>query len=116
MIRYDLLKICKARGIDRPYSFFKAHGFSDTFASNVKNDKVTSMRLSTLEKVCVLLYCTPHDLMEWIPDKASTVSSDHPIRVLQSDRGLPDMTSVFESIPLEKLNQIKEFIDREKEP
>lgn len=112
MLIYNLERIYKARGIERPYTFFKAHGFSDSFASKVKNGKVSGMRLATMEKLCSILHCAPHDLMEWVPDDKTLIAPNHPLRALRAESKPPDMTSIFKSIPLDKIKHIKEYIEQ----
>ena len=113
MLIYNLKRIYNARGIERPYSFFKSNGFSDSFSAKLRHGKVTGMKLETLERLCEMLNCTPHDLLEWEPDRKSKITSDHPLRILESKNKPPDLTTVLKSAPLDKMNKFKEFIESE---
>lgn len=113
MLIYNVEKVFKARGIDKPFSFFRSRGFSEFFSSQLKQGKLKGMKLSSLEKLCEVLHCTPHDLLEWHPDKSTSISKDHPLRILDS-KSKPDIDIELKSIPLEKLQEIKEFLNREK--
>lgn len=110
MLIYNLERIYKARGIERPYSLFKTNGFSDSFAAKLKNGKLTGMKLSTLEKVCEILNCTPHDLLEWHAEEGSMIAADHPLRTLDTSNRPPDMSELMKTVPLDKMNEIKNFI------
>ena len=114
MLIYNVEKVIKARGIDKPFSFFRSKGFSEFFSSQLKNGKLNGMKLSSLEKLCEVLHCTPHDLLEWEPEKGTTVSKDHPLRILES-KNKPDLNIELQSIPLDKLREIKEFLEKDKE-
>ncbi len=37
--------------------------------SNLKNAKISAVKLSTLEGICKALNCQPGDLMEYVPEK-----------------------------------------------
>ena len=113
MLIYNLERIYRARGIERPFVFLTSKGFSESLAFKLKEGKITSMKLSTLERVCEALNCTPHDLLEWTPDSSSAMIKDHPLSILESKNKPPDMSSILHSIPLEKMKEIEKMI-REK--
>ncbi|MFC2080296.1 helix-turn-helix domain-containing protein [Bacteroidota bacterium] len=110
MLVYNLERIYKARGIEKPYAFFKSKGFSDSFAAKLNKGKVTGMKLSTLEKLCEMLNCTPHDLLEWEPDNGTVNSEAHPLQILHIENKPPDMSTLLKSVPLEKMKEIEKFI------
>ena len=37
--------------------------------SNLKNAKISAVKLNTLESICKALNCQPGDLMEYVPEK-----------------------------------------------
>ena len=113
MLIFNIERICKARGIEKPYSFFVANGFSEGYAAKLNKGKVANIKLPYLEKICEILYCTPNDLMEWEPNKDSRISKDHPLWSLKNTAELPDMTNALKTISLDKINMIKEYIEKE---
>ena len=113
MLIYNLKRIYKARGIERPYSFFTSNGFSDSFAAKLKHGRVTGMKLETLERLCEMLNCTPNDLLEWEPDNKTKLSKDHPLRILESKNKPPDLTDMLKSMPLDKVKKLQEFLESE---
>jgi DNA-binding Xre family transcriptional regulator len=110
MLIYNLERIYKARGIDNPYNLFATKGFSSSYASKLAKGKVSGMKLSTLERVCKILNCTPNDLLEWIPEKKSEISSNHPLKALIGSDDQIDMSDVMKNLPLEKISKIKDLI------
>ena len=112
MLIYNLERIYKARGIENPYAFFRSNGFSESFSAKLKRGKATGMKLSTLERVCEMLHCTPHDLLEWKPDKNSRISKDHPLQILHSKNKPPDISGLLHTVPLEKIKEIDELLKK----
>jgi DNA-binding Xre family transcriptional regulator len=111
MLIYNFERILKARGIDKPFSFFVNAGFSDNFATKAKKNQVKLLRMRTLEKVCLLLNCTPNDLYDWIPDKDQQVDKDHMMNdIRKKDDKVIDITKALHSIPLKKLDKLEELI------
>ena len=68
MLYYNFDRIFRARAIDRPFSYLQKAGFSPNFASRIKNNRVSRLNLLQMERLCLLLKCTPLDFMEWKPE------------------------------------------------
>lgn len=113
MLIYNLERIYRARGIDKPFAFFRAAGFSESYSAKLKNGMVTGMKLATLEKLCEILHCTPHDVLEWRADNGSMITKDHPLRILESKNKPPDMTTLMKTIPLDKLKEFEQLVKNE---
>lgn len=110
MIQYNFDRVFRARGIERPFTFLKQAGFSDNFATKVKNNRVLRLNLKELEKLCLILRCTPNDFCEWIKDKDTQVDSDHPINAIKRSDKVVDMIKTLNSIPLGQLDEIENII------
>lgn len=92
----------------------KEAGFADSLASNLKNNRIKRLNLPTIERLCILLQCTPNDFMEWIPDKDTAgVSPDHPINRIKKTDKVVDIAKALSSVPLEKLGEIEALIKNE---
>jgi len=110
MIRYNFTRIFKARGIDKPFSFLKQSGFSDSFASKVKNSRVSRLDLQLIERLCLHLRCTPNDFMEWIPDTGMDIDVNHPLNQIRRSDKIVDITKTLNSLPLGQLEEIEKLI------
>lgn len=110
MIRYNFNRIFKARGIEKPFTYLSKAGLSQNFATKVKNNKVARLNMSELEKLCILLRCTPNDICEWIPDKDVQLDSEHPLHKLKRSEKVIDITKMLNSIPIEYLEDIESVI------
>lgn len=110
MLNYNFDRIFKARGIERPFTYLRKAGFSDNFATRVRNNRVKRLNLEVMERLCIALHCTPNDLMEWIPDNRQTVGKDHPINSIKKSEKVADITKTLNSVPLGKLEEIENLI------
>ncbi len=110
MIVYNFQRVLKARGIERPFSYLKQAGFSDRFATRIKGNKVLRLNSRELEKICLLLRCTPNDLMEWVPDNNAQVDADHPLNIIRKSDKIIDLTKTLNAIPLGQLDEIEKLI------
>jgi DNA-binding Xre family transcriptional regulator len=111
MLYYNFTRVFKARGVERPYSLLTHAGLGSDLATRMKNNRVRILRMETLEKVCLLLHCTPNDVMEWIPEK-DNVDKDQPLnQLLKTQNKVIDITQSLNSLPLGKLEEISKYID-----
>lgn len=116
MMQYNFERIFRARGIDKPFSFLVRSGFSDNFASRVRNNKIKMVSPAQLEKLCVALRCTPNDLFDWVPEKHIQAGKDHPLHALNRPGKMIDMTKTLQSIPLDRLGEIEALINERIKP
>lgn len=113
MLTINVLRVCKVRGIARPFSFFRDHGFSISSATRIAAGRMSGFSLETVEKLCLLLNCTPNDLFQWTPSKDSLVPPSHALYTLQSNEVMLDIAKLVSDAPLEKLKKMQEIIARE---
>ena len=73
------------------------------------------MNLDNLEKLCLLLKCTPHDLLEWEPPSDIKVTESHPLYPLIRDDEPYNILSHINKLPLSKVKEVQEFIERIKD-
>ncbi len=113
MLSYNFNRILKARGIEKPFTYLCNSGFSDNFATKVVNNRIKRLGLKEMEKLCLLLKCTPNDFFEWIPDKNANYDEDHPMTMIRKSDNIPDMVKTINSIPIGKLREIEQMIKNE---
>lgn len=110
MLQFNFDRMLKARGIEMPFSYLKRNGFADKLATNIKNNNIRRMNLSTVEKLCIVLRCTPNDLVEWIPDESFENDQDHPLNQIKKSDLVVNITKTLNSVPLAKLEKIDKMI------
>ena len=111
MIEYNFERIFKARGINKPFTYLVKAGFSDNFATKIKNHRVKRIGLKELEKLCIILRCTPNDFFEWTPDANDKTDKEHPLNVIRKSDKVIDLTKTLNSIPLGELEEIEAIIN-----
>lgn len=114
MIKFNFERLFKAKGIDKPFTFLVNAGFSDNFATKVKNNKVKQIGLEQLEKFCIALNCAPNDLFNWVPDKDQQLPADHPLQSIRRTGKAVDLRNAFHSMKMEDLEDIEKYIKEKK--
>ncbi|MBN2614208.1 MAG: helix-turn-helix transcriptional regulator [Bacteroidales bacterium] len=113
MLKYNFERAFRARGIEKPYRFLRQSGVYSQLASKIHNNAATTMKLKTLEHLCLTLHCTPNDVMEWIPDAKDKVADDHPMTKLMRNDKIFNLTQTLNSVPLDKLERLEKIINNE---
>src|ERR1019366_5532531 len=110
MLQLNLKRIFKARGIEQPYKFLAQNGFVPFTAHKYKNGKVEHMRLDHMERLCILLNCTPNDIFDWIPNDLLDDRADHPLQKIRRTEKKLDISKMLSKLSLEKLEEIEKMI------
>ncbi len=118
MLQFNFKKIFVARGIEKPFTYLVKKGFSARAATTISNSEMRSMRLDMLEKVLITLNCTPNDVIEWYPteDELNTLDQKHSLfEIRGKDEKIKiRLTKMINEIPLDKLEEIEQFIQAKK--
>lgn len=112
MLTFDITRIFKARGIDKPFSYLVKRGYSDNFATRIVNNRIEKMNLKDVERLCELLHCTPNDLLKWTPTKENAAKENHPLVSLKRNDNVIHLTQMLNSVPLDKLADIELLIKK----
>jgi len=110
MLTFNFTRIFKLRGIDKPFSYLVKSGYSDNFATRIANNRIEKMNLKDVERLCLLLQCTPNDLIQWYPSKEDENNEKHPLFSLKRSDKVMQLTKVLNAVPLDKLQQIEQLI------
>ena len=99
------------RGIQRPYSFLVKNGFAAQTATNWSQNYIGCVRAEQMEKLCMLLNCTPNDLFEWRDDNKTVVPDGHALSSLKKSNN----PFVLRDIPADKLEKLGEMLEQLKD-
>ena len=110
MLQYRFDKIFMIKGILNPFSFLRNAGFSDSFATKTKNNRINRLSLDMLERLCISLECTPNDLLEYTPEKAYSIANDHPLHQLNRTDKIIEINRTLSRLPIEDLIKIQKII------
>jgi len=114
MLKFNFKPIFDARGIDKPVGFLRRMGVSPSKATSIKANKVKSLNLKAVEEICLWLNCTPHDLMEWEPDKKLAEPGKYELNKLRREKKMMAVAEELRAMPLEKLEKVHRFIEETK--
>jgi DNA-binding Xre family transcriptional regulator len=110
MLIFNLSRVFKLRGVERPYSFLKKHGFAHMSASNFANGNVVQPHIAQIEALCRILNCTPNDFFEWTDETGSRAIEDaHPLNTLRREKK-KELNDLIKEVPLDKLPEVEEFL------
>ena len=114
MLKINIHRVCQVRNIERPFSFFKTHGFTTSSATRMASGKLNGFSLESIEKLCLAINCTPNDLLEWVPSKNTNVSSNHSMNALRRNEALlATFTQLVNDASFDKIEKIQEMIQKE---
>ncbi len=114
MLKFDFPRVFKARGIDRPFSFLVNYGYSTNMATRIVNNRTRQVNLRDIEKLCMILKCTPNDFFDWIPEKNDIDMENHPLNALKrSDKVV--LAQLINDIPMDRLADIEKLVKKELE-
>ena len=111
MLKYNFKRIFKARGVEHPYTYLVKAGFSGTFANKITHNRLGRLNPRELEKLCILLRCTPTDLMEWKPEEGQQVDESHPLNDIRYTKSVVDISKTLNSVPPGQLKEINALIE-----
>lgn len=112
MFKIRLRFILESKGIPNPYNFMIKNGFTPNIATRYINGIMDTMNLAYLEKLCLILQCTPHDLLEWVPPKDVKVTDEHPLHPLIRHEKPYDIISHINQLPFDKVKHVQEYIEQ----
>jgi DNA-binding Xre family transcriptional regulator len=110
MLYFNIKRVLDLRGIDKPHAFLIKNGFPNQTATNMINNRVARITPARMEKLCLLLHCTPNDLFDWRPDADSLVPENHPLRTLVKEKDSPSFSQMVKDLPVEKMGELEAVI------
>ncbi|MDF2450322.1 MAG: Cro/C1-type DNA-binding domain [Bacteroidota bacterium] len=111
MIYLNLKSIFEAKGIDNPSHFLWKNGFTRHTAHNLLYNKTEGINFRHLEKLCLLLGCSPNDLFTWHNKDQTNVLPTHSLQSLKKEKSIGSITKTLQQLPVSKLNELRNFLD-----
>ncbi len=106
MLYFSIHSLFKMRGIENPYTDMVKAGISPHSASNLLNNKINSIHFGHLEKLCILLNCTPNDLLVWKANAHAILPDKHALTALRHQAEEGDLYQALRKLPLHELKNI----------
>lgn len=111
MLKYNFDRLFKTKGITKPFSYLKQAGFSASFATKIRNNRVNTLTLDIMEQLCLKLACTPNDLFDWAPNQGQDLEQSHPLFELQRRKDkIEDLYKTLNELPFAKLEEVQRLI------
>lgn len=111
MLDLNVARAMDARGITlRKFAHLTKNGIIRSTASKLIRNETWQIRYSLLEKLCLVLNCTPNDLFEWRPDENQQVTENTALKVLIRNEKESAISQMIKDIPLEKLERAREML------
>lgn len=105
MLYLNIQRIATLRNIPNLFSYLTQHGFSANIAHRIIKRADSHIKLQYLERLCLLLRCTPNDLLHWQADNDQT--AQEPLHALMHDN-TTDILHYLQSAPIEELVRLRE--------
>lgn len=110
MLSFNIRRVFALRGIENPLVFMMKNGFIRPTASGLLNRRAAGIKFEHLEKLCLMLNCTPNDLFEWKTDAKSVVAENHPLQTLKRAENVRKFTELLKDIPMEQMEKIETLL------
>src|SRR5687768_10427263 len=110
MLLLNIQRILKARGIENAYTFLVKSGFVPFTAHKYKNSKVEHIRLDHIERLCILLNCTPNELFEWMPNDLMDDKPNHPLQKIRRRDKRIELHRMIANIPVDKFEEVEKLL------
>ena len=112
MLRFNPRRVFRLRGINNDLTFMMKNGFIRSTASNLLNGHTRFVKDEHLEKLCLLLHCTPNDLFDWTPGNDTLTAEDHPLQTLKRGDAPKNITDIVKHLPLDKLDKVEALLQQ----
>lgn len=112
MLSLNVIALLQGKGVANAQSHLVKNGISYYTVSRLLNRKVTTITFETMEKLCLLCNCTLDDLFVWTPDAATAETDKVALHKLKAKPTAANPVERIKKLPLKKLQELQEFIDK----
>ena len=111
MMYLDIKKACSNKGIEDPRRWMVKNGFSHVAAARLMKTEQDSLKYQTIEKLCLLLFCTPNELLSWQPKDVSAAAANHPLQKLKQVPTSQSISGKLKTLSPEKIEAVQAFLN-----
>ena len=114
MLKLNAKPLFAAKAIDKPNAFLRNNGFATDTASDIVTGKVRRLNFDRLEKLCLVLNCTPHDIFEWEPDVGLTEPKKYELSKLIKEKKIVVLSEELRGLTLAQVEEVHRFVESKK--
>ena len=115
MLRLNLDRIFKVKGITKTNQYLIRLGNSVGYASQLVNDKSVSIRFDKLEMLCKAFNCTPNDLFDYKDDAKKPLPEDHALHSISKKDTIGEVNKLLNDLPMEKIEELYKILKGDKQ-
>ncbi len=112
MIYFDITRVLNQKGILNHSIFLQQLGFKDYVIKRMMRINPTRIDINLLGALCNALNCTPNDLLSVTPALAASLPPNHALKTLVREKQTAPISLKLVKLPLEKLAQVQELVDK----
>lgn len=110
MLIFKPKRIIKLRQLEKPHKALVKCGISPSTATKLLGNYNIRLTIDHVEKICVMLNCTPNDLFEWKPKSGAELPENHSLNALKRNDEAENLSEIIKKVPIEKLSELTEFV------
>ena len=110
MLRLNLDRIFKVKGITKTNQFLINLGNSDGYASQLVHGRSVSIRFDKLEQLCKALNCTPNDLFNYVDDGEKPLPDGHALYSISRSDAIGEVNKLLNDLPMEKIEELYKIL------
>ncbi|MGV9004472.1 helix-turn-helix domain-containing protein [Flavobacterium sp.] len=110
MLRLNLDRVFKVKGIIKTNQFLIGLGNSVGYASQLVNGRSISIRYDKLELLCKALNCTPNDLFDYKDDAENKLPAGHALYSIMKSDAINEVNKLLHDLPMEKIEELYKIL------
>jgi len=110
MLKYNLKRVMRARGQTKYFTYLRKQGYAPNTASRLLNEHVKTLNLKQVEHLCLLLDCTPNDLLDWDPGKDITEPKKKALADLIRTDEVSRVSQLLYQVPMSELKDVAQYL------
>lgn len=114
MLKLSARRLFAAKVIERPQGFLRNNGFSPSMANTIVTEKVKNFNLSAMEKLCLVLNCTPHDFLVWEPDASITEPGKFELCKLIRQKEIVKLSEQLRGLTIAEIEEVNRFVEEKR--
>lgn len=103
MITLNVRRAARLKGITRPLRYLTANGFTYHTARILLSGKALRVDLRDIERLCRILHCEPHDLMDYAPPTDFPIGAEDRLAFLSKHNLDADIHQMIAKLSLKEM-------------